>query len=74
MGPMSKAVTAKKSASNDAAGRRASRGGAGAAKKSGLQSATKVQSAYVGGYRVFGSIARPAHVTEQQIEDALASL
>lgn len=74
MDPMSKKVAAaKQSASNDAAGR-GGRRGAGAAKKSNRQSATKVQSAYVGGYRVFGSIARPAHVTEQQIEDALASL
>lgn len=34
----------------------------------------KVWFADVGGYRVFGSPVRPVHVTEQQIDEALASL
>lgn len=32
-----------------------------------------VEVADVGGYRVFGSPVKPVHVTEQQIQDALAA-
>ena len=33
----------------------------------------RVEVADVGGYRVFGSPVKPVHVTEQQIQDALAA-
>ena len=33
----------------------------------------RVEVAEVGGYRVFGSPVKPVHVTEQQIQEALAA-
>lgn len=47
---------------------------AGAKKASAHESKAKVTFADVGGYRVYTTPVRPAHFTEEQIRDAIASL